>query len=81
MCLYRWAALTIYGCQVWGTPGLSIRPFAFYILFTNDLPDVIHTGHEKLCYKDPHLKCEPCGSLVTYVDDPLPYQMLCQTRQ
>ena len=41
-----------------------------YILFTNDLPDVIHTNHEQsLSYKQPTMKCEPCGSLVNYVDD------------
>ena len=32
-----------------------------YILFTNDLPDVIHTEHEPLSHKDPHLQCGPCG--------------------
>ena len=38
-------------------------------MFTNDLPDVIHTEHEHLSYKDPQLQCGPCGGLVTYVDD------------
>ena len=41
-----------------------------YILFTNDLPDVIHSQHEEpLSYKQPSMQCDPCGSLVNYVDD------------
>ena len=41
-----------------------------YILFTNDLPDAIHSNHEQpLSYKQPSMQCDPCGSLVNYVDD------------
>ena len=41
-----------------------------YILFTNDLPEVIDNDHvSKLTVNSPNMHCTPCGSLVNYVDD------------
>jgi hypothetical protein len=41
-----------------------------YILFTNDLPDIIHDQHDApLTHTAPSMHCAPCGSLVNYVDD------------
>ena len=38
-----------------------------YIIFTNDMPDLVHS-HE-VDYKDPKPHCRECGSTVCYVDD------------
>ena len=39
-----------------------------YVLFTNDLPDVIHEDHE-LSFNEPKTNCSSCGGLVNFVDD------------
>ena len=38
-------------------------------VFTNDLPDVIHSHEGPLSFKDPNMQCSSCGGLVNFVDD------------
>ena len=52
---------------VCGVPQGSILGPLMYILFTNDIPDLVHT--HPVSYKDPACYCQKCGGTVCYVDD------------
>jgi hypothetical protein len=48
--------------------GWSVLGPLHYVLFTNDLSDVVHGGHE-LTFNDPETNCADCGVLVNFVGD------------